>query len=530
MPHRKNKMPEKLYVPGTRDENGDVGDYDKYIDELDGYAPEDFEDEDDIEDEPEYDEYETDIDLDTSAIDDEEELDEGYFDEEVDASELLARHRAADDMIEEDNNPEDLFTDFVYNGTIPKIPEQYRASDIIGKRTQASSGSNAIPIGAIRPKDKLRDIWNGMTDVEKYIMMLISEHRHLTLNQLSTLVVTPSRLRMRAGAVNNTKTYYEWVTKQKYGVEGMNYKNTFKMQKIEGLTQKIRNMCRDGLLEEIIPAYAVNEKNISERYIETPSLFTHHYYLTPLGARVLICNTKANKPGSKVNPVGYVPTYKNAAYQTVLHEAESTEVLCSIISCASYVSNPDDGNDYGLLDVCRFYHEKDVEEKGVTYKGKKINFKTDGKLTMYVNAVDDFIDWYIEYDSGSSTKDKITHKTEAFIKYIFWKRQIYGDKFRKPVLLLITQKPADLFPQINGRKRTTYTTGIKNMAKQYFEEYLDIINDIAVILVADCGSIRVHGALGACWHKIDLTTGIPSMRAYDLISASMGNYDVGDAE
>jgi hypothetical protein len=55
------------------------------------------------------------------------------------------------------------------------------------------------------------------------------------------------------------------------------------------------------------------------------------------------------------------------------------------VSCASYISNPDDGKDYGLVDVCRFYHEKDVEEKGVQYTdGSKIDFKSDGKVTFYI--------------------------------------------------------------------------------------------------------------------------------------------------
>lgn len=496
MPHRKDKAPEKLYVPGTRDAEGDVGAYDRYIDEYDGYAPEDLE-----------------------ALEEEIGAEEG----ELDVEELVEIQKAREG-IDENDDTDRLFNDCEYI-SVPRIPQQWRGSDIIGKRTQASSASTGIEIGKIAPKDLLRDTWNSLTDVEKYILMLVSEHRHLTLSQLEALIVIPSQLRMKPGGINNTKSYYEWVTKQKYGVEGMNYKNTFKMKKPDGLARKITNMCKQGLLEEIIPAYGVNEKNISERYLATPSLFTKHYYLTPLGAKVLICNTKANKPASRVNPVGFVPTYKSAAYITNLHEAESTEILCSLISCAAYATNPDGDKDYGLFDVCRFYHEKDVEEKHVEYQGKKIDFKTDGKLTMYVESIGDFVDWYIEYDSGSSTKDKITHKTEAFIKYIFWKRQQYGERFRKPVLLLVTQKPADFFPQLKGKEKTTYTTGIKNMAHKYFEEYMDILNDIAIVLVADCGSIRAHGALGACWHKVDLTTGVPSMKAYDLITASRGLYE-----
>lgn len=466
----------------------------------------------------EYDDYDDDefpLEEDDTEDADEDVDDDGDYDDESD--ELFSD--SADDSEEIDEGS--LFTTPGEYLAVPRIPEQYRASDIIGKRQQAS-GKTELTIGRIGNKAELRAIWDSLTDVEKYIMMLISEHRHMTHAQLSVLIVTPSKLRKKKGAFNNTKSYYEWVTKTQYGVKGMNYKEVFNTQTPKGLTDKLDGLCAAGLLEKITPSYSVNEKGMSQRLADAPALFTDHYYLTVMGAKVLICNTEANKPGRKEKPVGFVPSYRNAAYQSILHEAETTEVLCSLISCASYVTNPDDGRNYGLFDVCRFYHEKAIEEKNVTYKGKKIVFKTDGKLTMYVDEIGDFIDWYIEYDAGSSKADSIKHKTEAFIKYIFWQRERYGERFRKPVLLLVTQKPSAYLPQLTGRKRTPYTTGIKNMAKTQFGEYLDDLNDIAIILVSDCTSIREQGAMGACWHKIDLTTGIADEKAYDLIAASKG--------
>lgn len=407
--------------------------------------------------------------------------------------------------------------------SIPVIPEQYRASDVIGRRTQASSSSNAIRIGKMSPKARLRSIWDELTDTEKYALMLVSEHRHMTAQQLKVLIVQPTRLRKGAknGKVDNLQSYYDFVVNVKYKADGMSYSKALSIGTLKGLVSNVLNdLIARGLLEKITPAYWVDNDKMSERYKEAPSLYTEHYYLTPVGAKVLVCNTAIRTNTAKRNAVGFVPTYKNAAYQSVLHEAECTEVMCSMISCASYASNPDDGRYYGLFDVCRFYHEKDIEEKDVEYNGKKIDFKTDGKVTMYVEQFHDFVDWYIEYDSGSSTSDKIKHKTEAFIKYILWKKRTKGESFRSPVLLLISQKPSDYFPQAVNRKTTTYTTGIKQMAKRCFPDMLDELNDIALVLVADCGSIRSNGALGACWHRMDLTTGIPEDAAYDLITAS----------
>lgn len=443
--------------------------------------------------------------------------------DDVPISETIAkRHEAAAELGSGDELTDIVFDDGIYLA-VPKIPEQYRSSDIIGKRTQASSSSNAIPIGPIKPKPALRRIWDGLSDIEKYLLMLVSEHRQLTLSQLNVLICVPSKHKNNK-KVDATKTYYRWITEEKYEVS-LRYSSVFSVTSPQGLRKKIEELVGDNLLARILPAYDVNEKNISDRYKEMPSLFTEHYYLTPLAAKVLICCTDINKTNAKVKPIGYVPTYKKAAYQTILHESETTEILCSLVSCCQYASNPDDKKEYGLFDVCRFYHEKDVEEKDVVYKGKKIVFKSDGKIVLYSEALNDFLDFYIEYDSGSSTKDKIKHKTEAFIKYIFWMREKYGDRFRKPILLLATQKPADLFPQLHGRKSTTYTTGIKNMAKECFPEYLNILNDFARVLIADCGSIRNYGTLGACWHKVDLTTGIAELKAYDLITAATMPFD-----
>ena len=409
---------------------------------------------------------------------------------------------------------EKVFNDYEYR-SVPAIPEEKRAAEVIGQRTQASSSSVGARIGEIRNKSKYRETWNSMTDVEKYILMLVSEHRHLTAAQLGVLIVQGAVYRQTKGAFNHMKAYFKWVTEERYK-EKLDYKSTYKMATMGGLDKKLAQMCAGGLLERINPAYSVREEGAGERFKQAPALFTAHYYLTPLGARVLIVNTAITKA-----TVGFVPTYKSAAIQSILHEAECAEILCSIASCAGYVSNLPEEEGYGMIDVCRFYHEKDVEEKNVVYAGKKIDFKSDGKMVIYSEAAGDFLDFYIEYDSGSSTKDKIRHKTEAFTKYIFWKREQYGERFRKPVLLLVTQKPGDFFPQIANKKTTTYTTGVKRMSHECFPDYLAALNDIAVVLVTDVASIHAHGALGACWHRMDLVTGIPSMKAFDLVTASM---------
>lgn len=425
----------------------------------------------------------------------------------------------------------------------PIVPMQFRGADIIGLRTRAT-GKTDERIGPIQPKGALRKAWDDLTDVNKYILMLISEHRHLTVNQLQTMIVLPTQIRtanskkMREARkdsrteeipIHNTmKAYFTYITEEKYQCP-LDYKTCHKTATIRGLRTLIKTLCELRYIEEVTPSYEVrvSAKKVSSEYKAHPSLFTQHYYLTPLGARLLICNTNITLPTGK-NPVGFVPTYKDAAYMSIVHETECSECFCSIIACSEYASNMElwnpnsaDKRDYGFFDICRFYHEKDVEYRFKDGKGSKVVFKSDGEMTIYSSKLGDFIDYFLEYDAGSSKAGNIKHKIESFAKYVLYLKRTYGPRARRPVLLLVTQKPSSFMPQINGKSTgTVYTNGIKTMMRSSFKGMEGVINDIACVLVCDCNALRQHGAMGACWHRMDLRTGRASDRAIDLIEAS----------
>lgn len=444
------------------------------------------------------------------------------------------------------------FADYEYS-MVPRVPMEFRGADILGLRTRAT-GNTSVPIGPIAPKVKLRTIWDNMTDIERYILMLVSEHRHATTNQLVPLTVLPTIIRHSpGGGCNSIKPYYEWVTKVKYE-SPLDYKETFKTGTVRGLQSKIDHLCELGVLEEITPSYKVRKCD-SPQYSETPSLFTSHYYLTPLGARVLICNTAATVPNPKApqgirRSVGYVDTYRNAAYVSIVHEAECNEVFCSLIEGAEYMSNvmlfnkdaeqrvgqdgkpmfDSDGNpvpaiDYGTVDVCRWYHEKDCEFKNIPYHDRQrdkdvtIDFKCDGEMTVFSTALNEFVDMFLEYDSGTSSMQKIQHKVEAFARYVIFNREEHRDRFRLPVLLLVSQQPSAFMPGIKGSEATRYTRGIQAMMASQFSDYDGDMNDLVNVLVADVRMIRQHGAMGAVWHKIDMGTGVAEKTAHDLLTA-----------
>lgn len=380
-----------------------------------------------------------------------------------------------------------------------------------------------MPLGPVAPRAELRKLWEALGPTEKYILMMVGEHRHLTQAQIQTLVMMPAK-RLAEKKVDVLETYFTWANEARYDA-GLDYRKTFSTSTAKGVEKKLKRLVEADYLVLITPSYRVKSTE-SKEYKEAPSLYTEHYYLSPLGAKLMVASTKIKASG-KEGAVGYVPTHREAQFMSIVHETECTEVFISMITCADWLTN-DGPKGTGFYDVCRFWHEKDVEEKEVIDqrlkdKGRKkpfIDFKPDGKLTLYCSPLGDFVDAYLEYDSGSSKEGNLCHKIEAFVKYIFWKRSTVGEHFRKPLLLLVSQKPSSFIPEIAGRETSTYTTAIKKCVKENFAAYSSSINDIAVVAVADCRSIRMHGALGACWHRLDLNAGKAEPVAVDFVKLS----------
>lgn len=533
-------------------------------------------------------------------------------------SQSKGRKRSAS-AIERDRINAAYATDYEYS-MFPKVPEYFRGADVVGLRTR-STGTNEQRILPFSNRSRYRKIWSDqLADSDKYILMLISEHRHLTDSQLETLVVVPSAIRFsKGGGYNPLKTYMRYLTEEKYSDGAhdnrLDYKACFKTRTMIGLLKKLNSLQKMGLIEPIVPSHRI-EGHGGKEFETVPSLFTRHWYLTLEGARLLCVNTAVNVNGKTNTTVGFVGTYQEAAFISIVHESECNDIFCSMIECCEYASNIEneelweevrdtraklarsnigraikgkigfdqvmdgdgqvlddadeeyeengdagseppaakddkpndsedtgiddgfasfemadimdddthggDGTNYGKFDICRFFHEKDCEVKKAMIDGKmrELGFKSDGMITIYSDVLGDFVDYYLEYDSGTSKANSIAHKIEAFMKYWVVQKANLGKKARQPILLLVSQKPSSFIPEMNRGKLTLYNKGIVKVIKTKFSGMLDTINDECIVLVADCASIRRHGAMGACWHKIDLTTGTADRHACDLISAS----------
>lgn len=500
-------------------------------------------------------------------------------DDGVEIPSVSGEDSAQNDFI--DSHPE-FYESYEYDDAVmPRIPEAYRGADVIGLRTRGN-GTEGVPMkDPNRNVAKWEEAWARMTYPEKYIMMLVSEHRHLTVDQIYTMlglsgVITKSssvevmkgltRQRIEAtlgreatqdevdeafeeekakrdanGTPRNPrhhdsfKTYALWLCRTRYGIDltAKEYKQMVKPTTSKGLLRSINRLVKAGMLDEITPSYKMKGDVSTEAFQSNPALFMTHYYLSPAGAATLVHNTSMSKAG-----VGYVPSHYDASFMSIVHETECTECLLSFVRCAQYVSNmevlnydavdPEEASKVGYIDVLRCYHEKDCEYKGINWNGtdgrKGIDFKSDGMVTIYSSKLHLFADLFLEYDAGSSKESNISHKVEAYIKYTLTYRDILGDSFRKPVLLLVTQKPSSFMPKMLTRRSTTlYTNAIrKRIATKQFDGIRDSLDDIACILVTDCNMLRQHGALGACWRRIDPVTGIAEDKARDLLTAVRG--------
>lgn len=507
-----------------------------------------------------------------------EEWDDGA-DDDIELPSVAMEDSAQNDFI--DKHPE-FYENYEYDEAVmPRIPEAYRGADCIGLRTRGNGTDGVSMKDPNRNVAKWEEAWAKMTYPEKYIMMLVSEHRHLTVDQIYTMLglsgviiksssaevmkgLTKQRLEATLGRdatqaevneafaeerarreANGTprnprhhdafKTYALWLCRSRYGMSltAKEYKQMVKPTTSKGLLRSINRLVKAGMLDEITPSYKMKGDVATETFQSNPSLFMTHYYLSPAGGATLVHNTSISKKN-----VGYVPSHYDASFMSIVHETECTECLLSVIRCAQYVSNMEvlnyDGYDpktaskIGYIDVLRCYHEKDCEYKGINWQGrdgrKGIDFKSDGLVTIYSSKLHAFIDLFLEYDAGSSRESNISHKVEAYVKYVMTYSEILGKDFRKPVLLFVTQKPSSFMPQmLTRRKSTLYTNAIRRrMATQQFDGIRDSLDDIACILVTDCNMLRQHGALGACWRRIDPVTGLAEERARDLLTAVRG--------
>lgn len=409
--------------------------------------------------------------------------------------------------------------DFSKDGFIPIIPVEYRGAEALGVRTRPD-GSNKETLGTSMPgfgRPKQREAWNKLGEAEKWVMLNISEHRHLTTQQLSYLCVLPGTI---TGEVEHKGLYQLYIDiMERYGVRDVEWHRQTWCRSTKGLEKLLERLAEQDMLYKVDPAYSISEK--TEERLENPALWCTHWYLSKKGALTLASSTKAKYGVKEGNTkLGYVPSHKEAMVSSIVHETECNEVFSSLVSAAQYINsfkNPS----FGYYEICRWLHEMNTEsEIPALNKDYMIKFKPDGMMTMYMSPLCGFVDLYLEYDAGSSTTDKICYKTEAFIKFAVQEQEAGR---RVPALLMVTQKPSEFIEGISTKSKSKYLSSMSkawNLKRTHLKGNVDEAL-IPPILVSDCASIRARSALGAVWHPVDVVNGSVQMTAIDLPTALM---------
>lgn len=495
---------------------------------------------------------------------------------------------------------------------IIQIPNEFLGTEVFGQRTRASGLSvERLPSLTKQNAEETRYLYeNIITPIDLYILFHISEHRHLTINQLVALIGTISKTITKQNP--NSNTLLTTIKPFRRTTEPLNHylqqlfnktKPTYKFKRgstdnakqlalefqendligppdntilcslpkrqqpalpdsvtLDDIYESIQRLIQHELLYPAMPSYqlmreaklvtgrgnnttpvkqgdidkSINIDDISvingNNTKDLPALFnTLHLYLTGKGSRFLLSISGitdgkkgiSNKIKRNKHQVGFVPSYKNAAFSSIVHETECTEVFTSIIMNTIYLSNQY-SNEYGKILVSRCNHEMHTEIN-VKWRGPNtdnrgniktdtmsdyIKFKPDGDITLYTTRNQTFHHFYLEYDSGTSGKGSIYHKIEAYIKFILQlQSSIKDNPHRKFYMLLVSQQPrVFLRGKYKGAGLSgTYLTPIENLLKGELKFKINDIQKYVNILVAPAENIRTRGALGDSWHELLLS-------------------------
>lgn len=326
---------------------------------------------------------------------------------------------------------------------------------------------------------------------------------------------------------NGLLSFFYFVSLGKYGVKLLD--NNVLGVSVWHVFESLKFLVSNGFIELVYPSYKVTSCS-SDLFNMVPFLFRVHLFLSVRGGRLLVENTNITSASS-----GYNPNYRSAYYTSIVHAAETNDIFSSLIDGILWFNNVcwlnrvlgreyydiSDVSEYYNqgIDIVRYYHEKDCEYKNVEFydsanqKKNIIDFKSDGLLTVFNKKDYVFVDLFLEYDSGTSKAASITHKLEAFIRYVLWQRELIRKKglsfsSRKFVLLLVSQNTGDYKSILkkNKKKHTMYERGIyKALRKKYSElGKEESLNSLLSVYVTDCDFMRNSGAFGSCWHQVNL--------------------------
>lgn len=385
----------------------------------------------------------------------------------------------------------------------------------IGRRVPARSAGQ-MPLMSPDDVSEMRWLWSCLDVANRYLMVLVSEHMFVTGEQMRQLVVVPS-VRARRGLHDVIAPYFSWLVGDVYGMDA-DEADACSVTTDDELFGRLSYLVGQGLIcvsdpDEYAPIGRDDVGSVT------------HYYLSCSGAELMMCNTRATKPDANSGRnVGYSLSGHDYSVSRMSHEADCMDVVCSAIDGMRRISDSDGEIGCGYVDMCRVRRAGECRHElswsDMSGNRHRMSFAPDCGMTMYSSRLDGFVDYYLCYDSGSATMDGISRDIEAFLRHVDDANVRHGGRVRMPVLMMVTRAPGDFLEYASvNRKVPKYVRGMRH-AMESMPYDSGRLSSMSNIVIADYAMIRDNGAMGPCWHHVDLLSGTVGVLATDLLSSA----------
>lgn len=326
-----------------------------------------------------------------------------------------------------------------------------------------------------RDQQKLIEEWNTLDQRAKLILLLLSEHKTMSRNQLQQLCLLGYKKDNLAfsGWLNYLSEKYNTPLDPKViftqSTENTVYYKTLRPMKIQGIVDVVN--------------YIMHATTSGEHPIAASGL----YFLTEHGAQLICAGT-----GASLDDVGFVPNYHRYSTSSAIHNLNANGFFLNTVAAIQGIVDMNDPNT-GILDFAAWKNEKESVHQ-LAMDGSNYFFRPDGFAILFSSQAGGFVPVYLEFDVGSSSADKIQHKTKTYIRYI---TTVFREqKLGRPMLLFV----------FSGNRWEFYEKNIKKAIIDGYEPVKDELNEYARILVTSTNNINSDSSMGKIWRVFDLGT------------------------
>ena len=375
---------------------------------------------------------------------------------------------------------------------LPDVSDAAKKNITMGVRKVITNQSRRNKFHSYK-KEKLVKAWDSTTTFEKVLMMFLSEFKTLSTPQIQ--IIFTIAYKQKNLAYNGMLEVF----KIKYNCADLSTPiSEIAIVSKEAINRRVDTARKKGLIDTV----RNHANNLETDKSIAPCLSLSHHFLTEFGTQVMAAGTGFNK-----NEIGFVPNYKTYAFNSLLHLSESNDFFVSTIAGIQDLMN-NYPEQVGTIDVVRWENEKNSTHHFEYEQDKKIMLKPDGYMILFSTKTQTFTPYFLEHDVGSTTKERIRHKTNAYLKYVMYMRG-KDPSFRKPILLFVTS---------HENKVNFHKQAVKTCLKKDFSKNLDYLNNFGRIAITTTELINENSPVGKIWKVFDLKTGELTKGSVNLLS------------